>query len=57
MALTINLEDHFNYTLLELHGEVNANTAVILQKSIDISTENGHRHLGIRLQYAHQHQQ
>ena len=45
MALSINLEDHYNYTLLELHGEISANTAPILRRALDLAIAEGNRHL------------
>ena len=45
MALSINVEDHYNYTLLELDGEINATTASILNRSLRLAIEEGNRHL------------
>lgn len=45
MALSINLEDHYNYTLLEISGKVDAVSAAILDKAIESATCEGNRHL------------
>lgn len=45
MALTINLENHFNYTLLEIDGTVNALSAPLLHSAIRTATREGNRHL------------
>lgn len=45
MALSINLEDHYNYTLLELDGDINANTAPILHRALNLAVEQGNCHL------------
>ena len=45
MALSINLEDHYNYTLLEIEGQVDAVTAQMLDQAIETATFEGNRHL------------
>ncbi|KEQ18816.1 STAS domain-containing protein [Endozoicomonas numazuensis] len=45
MALSINLEDHYNYTLLEVQGKVDAVTSPILDHAIEAATFEGNRHL------------
>lgn len=45
MALSINLEDHYNYTLLEIDGRVDATTAQMLDRAIESATFEGNRHL------------
>ncbi|MGI9278328.1 MAG: STAS domain-containing protein [Endozoicomonas sp.] len=45
MALSINLEDHYNYTLLEVQGKVDAITSQMLDRAIEAATFEGNRHL------------
>ncbi len=45
MALSINLEDHFNYTLLELDGSIDAITAHTLDRAINQAIGKTNRHL------------
>lgn len=45
MALSINLEDHYNYTLVEIEGTVDATTAQMLDRAIEAATFEGNRHL------------
>lgn len=45
MALTINLEDHYNYTLLELDGEIDASTSGILKNALNKAIREGNQHL------------
>ena len=45
MALSINLEDHYNYTLLEIDGNVDAVTSQMLDRAIESATCEGNRHL------------
>ncbi|WP_252179000.1 STAS domain-containing protein [Endozoicomonas sp. 4G] len=45
MALSINLEDHYNYTLLEVQGKVDAITSHMLDRAIEAATFEGNRHL------------
>ncbi|WP_257253626.1 MULTISPECIES: STAS domain-containing protein [unclassified Endozoicomonas] len=45
MALSINLEDHYNYTLLEVEGKVDAVTSQMLDRAIEAATFEGNRHL------------
>ena len=45
MTLSVNLENHYNYTLLEVVGDINASTAPILGRALDIAIEEGNHHL------------
>ncbi|WP_062268439.1 STAS domain-containing protein [Endozoicomonas arenosclerae] len=45
MALSINLEDHYNYTLLEVQGKVDSVTSQMLDRAIEAATFEGNRHL------------
>ncbi|WOG29398.1 STAS domain-containing protein [Endozoicomonas sp. 8E] len=45
MALSINLEDHYNYTLLEVRGKVDAATSQMLDRAIEAATFEGNQHL------------
>ncbi|WP_448217900.1 STAS domain-containing protein [Endozoicomonas sp. 2B-B] len=45
MALSINLEDHYNYTLLEVRGKVDAATSQMLDRAIEAATFEGNHHL------------
>ncbi|MET4695414.1 STAS domain-containing protein [Endozoicomonas lisbonensis] len=45
MALSINLEDHYNYTLVEIEGKVDASSAQMLDRALESATFEGNRHL------------
>ena len=45
MPLSINLEDNYDYTLIELAGVVDAATAQMLDRAIEAATWDGNRHL------------
>ena len=45
MALSINLEDHYNYTMLELDGEIDASTSGILKNALNKALKEGNQHL------------
>ena len=45
MALSIALEDHYLYTLLEVKGKVDAGTAQLLDRALESATFDGNRHL------------
>ncbi|AMO57481.1 STAS domain-containing protein [Endozoicomonas montiporae] len=45
MALSINLEDHYNYTLVEIEGKVDAMSAKMLDRALESATFDGNRHL------------
>ncbi|MGI9273729.1 MAG: STAS domain-containing protein [Endozoicomonas sp.] len=45
MPLSINLEDHYDYTLIEVAGKVDAGTAQMLDRAIEAATWEGNRHL------------
>ena len=45
MALSINLEDHYNYTMLELDGEIDASTSGILKSALNQALREGSQHL------------
>ena len=45
MALSINLEDHYNYTLVEIEGKVDASSAEMLDRALESATFDGNRHL------------
>ena len=45
MALSINLEDHYHYTLVEIEGKVDASSAEMLDRALESATFEGNRHL------------
>ena len=45
MPLSINLKDHYDYTLIEIEGKVDAATAQMLDRAIEAATWEGNRHL------------
>lgn len=45
MALTINLEDHYNYTLLELDGDIDARSSGILKSALNRAINEGNSHI------------
>ncbi len=45
MALAINMEDHYSYTLIELAGKVDSGTADLLDRALESAITEGHRDL------------
>ena len=45
MALSINMEDHYSYTLMELAGKVDSATADLFEKALESAILEGHRDL------------
>ncbi|WP_194842495.1 STAS domain-containing protein [Endozoicomonas sp. OPT23] len=45
MALSINMEDHYSYTLVELAGKVDSSTAELLDRTLETAIVEGHRDL------------
>ena len=45
MALSINLEDHYNYTLLELDGDINARSSGLLKSALNRAINEGNSHI------------
>ena len=45
MTLSINQEDHYNYTLLELDGEIDASTSGIFKNALNRVIRDGSQHI------------
>ena len=45
MALTINLEEHHNYILLEIIGSIDANNTMIINQAMESAIKNSEKHL------------
>ncbi|WP_330924498.1 STAS domain-containing protein [Candidatus Sororendozoicomonas aggregata] len=45
MAISISLEEHHNYLLLDVDGRIDALSALILKRAMDYVIHNSHKHL------------